>query len=200
MRPGETRNDAMSRIVMFVTIIVSVAFCTTADARHRHHHHRLGYGSVAPASERDGPAGWSTYVDPAAGTSLDYPANVFSVKEGAPEQGTGQRFRSADGRAKLTVYELPNSDNDTPRSYLRRHLLVDPSRFEYKRVTDSFFVVSGVRDGQTFYSRCNFAAERNGAMHCVYLEYPERETKAWDTIVTRISRTLHAPRSDQAQR
>jgi hypothetical protein len=30
-------------------------------------------------------------------------------------------------------------------------------------------------------------------MHCVYLEYPERDEKAWDGIVTRISRSLTVP-------
>ena len=29
-------------------------------------------------------------------------------------------------------------------------------------------------------------------MHCVYLQYPEREERAWDGIVTRISRSLGA--------
>lgn len=30
-------------------------------------------------------------------------------------------------------------------------------------------------------------------MHCVYLEYPNREERAWDGIVTRISRSLSGP-------
>jgi hypothetical protein len=43
----------------------------------------------------------------------------------------------------------------------------------------------GPGDGLTFYSRCNFLASQNGKMHCVYLEYPYREERAWDGIVTR---------------
>src|SRR5947209_2061210 len=172
----------MVRILAFVaSVIVSGAILyTPADARHRRHH--LGYASLAPADQSTGPAGWRTYVDPNTGTSLDYPANIFSITEGAPEQGTGQRFRSADNRAKLTVYQLANDQDDTPRSYLRRHLLVDPAHLGYERVTDKFFAISGIREDRTFYSRCNFAAGHKGAMHCVYLEYPEQETKSWDGI------------------
>jgi len=53
--------------------------------------------------------------------------------------------------------------------------------------------ISGTRNDLTFYSRCNFVPKPNGTMHCVYLEYPEREERAWDGIVTRISRSLGAP-------
>ncbi len=31
-------------------------------------------------------------------------------------------------------------------------------------------------------------------MHCVYLKYPEREERAWNEIVTRISRSLRSSR------
>jgi hypothetical protein len=66
------------------------------------------------------------------------------------------------------------------------------SDLTYDRITNKFFAISGRRGEATFYSRCNFAPE-NRNMHCVYLEYPEREEPAWDRIVTRISRSLRAP-------
>ena len=53
--------------------------------------------------------------------------------------------------------------------------------------------MTGTRNDLTFYSRCNFVPKPNGTMHCVYLQYPEREERAWDGIVTRISRSLGAP-------
>jgi hypothetical protein len=32
-------------------------------------------------------------------------------------------------------------------------------------------------------------------MHCIYMSYPERELRAWDRIVTRISLSLRGPRN-----
>jgi hypothetical protein len=47
-----------------------------------------------------------------------------------------------------------------------------------------------VRQGVVYYSRCNFSSEMGGAVHCFDLVYPQREQRAWDPIVTRISRSL----------
>src|SRR5947207_1800766 len=141
-----------------------------------------------------GPEGWSNYVNPEMGITVEYPANIFSVKaEGAPRQGSGTTFGTPDDRGKLAVYVVANEQRENPQSYLKNHLRIDPSRLTYKRITDKFFAISGMRDDLTFYSRCNFVMEQNGKMHCVYLEYPNREERAWDRIVTRISRSLSAP-------
>ncbi len=182
--------------------LAGVTLSAPADARHRRHHHsHHGRGSSGFALERgdfSGPEGWSTYVSPEAGTAVEYPTNVFSVREEASERESA-RFRTQDGRAKLSVYSLPDDDRESPRSYVQHHLRIDPSRLTYKRITDKFFAISGKRDDLTFYSRCNLVPKQNGKMHCVYLEYPYREERAWDGIVTRISRSLRGP-EDQAER
>jgi hypothetical protein len=133
---------------------------------------------------------WRTYVDPDRGTTVEYPAGLFPVAAGAPERGSGQEFHTADGRARLIVYTLPNEERRSPRSYLRRHLLIAPGALDYTRVTRQFFAISGVRDADVFYSRCNFPQLRRGDMRCIFLQYPQRETKAWDDVVTRISLSL----------
>lgn len=140
--------------------------------------------AAQPASS--GGADWRIHVDPDSGLKLDYPAGIFRVEAGSTEIGTGRRLRSADGRAELTVYTLPNTENDTPRSYLAKKLLLDRSQIIYRRVSDRFFVLSSIRNDRIFYSRCNFGR----AMRCFYLEYPQSEKRAWDHIVTRMSRSL----------
>jgi hypothetical protein len=57
-------------------------------------------------------------------------------------------------------------------------------------VTPNFFAISAADQGRVYYSRCNLSRRAAGRMHCIYLAYPERETKAWDGVVTRISRSL----------
>ena len=75
---------------------------------------------------RGGRLGWRPYVDERTGTRVDFPAALFSVDGGATERGIGRVFESDDGRAKFSAYALENEEGDTPRSYLRKFLKVNP--------------------------------------------------------------------------
>ena len=141
--------------------------------------------AAGAAAQMLGPGGWSV-LQGASGLAVEYPAGVFSVSAGPTEKGEGQKFRSADGRFEFAAYSLANADKDSPRAYLRKNLLVAPESLIYRRVTDQFFVMSSIRDGRIFYSRCNFTS----GIHCIYLEYPQAEKLAWDLIVTRVSTSL----------
>ena len=135
-------------------------------------------------------AGWRNYVDPRGGTSVDFPSNIFRVDAGETERGVGKLFRTEDGRAEFSIYSVENESNDTPQSYLRNNLMIDNDMIDYRRVTGRFFVVSGIREGKVFYSRCNF----RGRLHCIYLSYPREQLRAWDRIVTRVSYSLRGER------
>lgn len=145
----------------------------------------LAAGGTAAAQDR-----WATYHNARFGTTADYPADVFTVRAPPPANGDGQTFRTADGRAELLIYGTHNVEDDTPRSYVAKYH--NGPEVTYKRVTRSFFVVSGVRDGKIFYSRCNFPAEADGIIDCLALRYPADDKAAWDAIVTRISRSLRS--------
>jgi hypothetical protein len=132
---------------------------------------------------------WQTFADQ-FGTRVDYPADVFSHSGGQSERGTGERFRTADGDAVLEIYSLPNSPQFTPMSYLRTNLAMPRTELEYERVTPSFFAISNVREGMIYYSRCNFSRSPRPLISCIDLKYPEPQKRAWDDVVTRISRSL----------
>jgi hypothetical protein len=133
---------------------------------------------------------WTTSQTP--GAAVDYPANVFSVDAGPSPRGTGGHRQTADGRADFMFYVSPNEDHESPRSYVRKNLAVPKAKLDYVRITVRFFVVSGIESGRVFYSRCNYPRGSSGPMHCIYLLYPQAETRAWDGIVTRISRSLRS--------
>ena len=133
---------------------------------------------------------WDRYVDPQLGTSVEFPSNIFAVDGGPVQKGSGRQFESRDGQAKLAIYTIRNAEHDSPATYLKKHLMVNAGVFDYRRVTSRFFVVSGVRRGSVFYSRCNFEPKPQGKIGCIFIQYPERETKAWDRIVTRMSLSL----------
>jgi hypothetical protein len=140
--------------------------------------------------ERLAVADWDMFQEPRFGTRVEYPADVFSISEGPSTRGIGEHFRTADGRAQLMIYSLPNEAGDTPASFLRKNLMVGLVAADYRRVTASFFAISAHRNGVIYYSRCNFSSNAGGAAHCFDLTYPEREKLAWDDVVTRISRSL----------
>jgi hypothetical protein len=135
-------------------------------------------------------ADWTTFYVPDFGTQIEYPAAIFSKDEGASEKGIGRRFTSADGRSTFTVYSRANDDRDTPASYLRKNLKVNRSTLDYERIAPSFFAISSVRQGNIFYSRCNFSSDAGGAIHCFDMVYPQEAKRAFDYVVTRISRSL----------
>jgi len=133
---------------------------------------------------------WTTFVEPNLGTRLEYPSEVFTTHDGPAYRGIGERYTTSDGRATLTVYSQQNARHDTPRRYLRRYLVGPRRVLDYVRVTRSFFVVSGAVEGMIYYGRCNFSRRPERAVHCVELNYPAREKRDWDDIVTRISLSL----------
>jgi len=121
---------------------------------------------------------WARYHDADSGTSLDYPASVFTSPAGAPALGTGQRFTSHDGRAMLSIYSLPNTDRETPSSFLHKNIRAEVQQVQYQRVTPRFLALSTESEGRIYYTRCNFA--RTGVIHCFDLTYPADEKSEWD--------------------
>lgn len=130
---------------------------------------------------------WETYTIPETGTSVDIPSSIFSEQAGDPPEGYGQRFQSADGRAELTIQASAIDSSVSPASFLAKQH--PPPRIQYKRVTPRFFAVSSYKGDKVWYDRCNFS---KGFVHCVLINYPAREERAWDGIITRISMSLNA--------
>ena len=128
---------------------------------------------------------WRRYAIPATGLSVDVPISIFEEDRGAKEGTLDRHLFTKDYRANLTIKSFPNPDNDSPVAFLEK--LRPPADMQYRRVTPKFFAVSGVRDGYTWYNRCNRA---NGFMNCVLINYPAAEERQWDAVVTRISLSL----------
>lgn len=137
-------------------------------------------GTVSAASPE-----WRRYVIPNTGANVDVPVSIFTEDAGAPEGGIGQRFFTTDRRADLTIQSVPNPDNKSPAEFLRKRR--PPADIQYRRVTSRFFAVSSVRNGRTWYNRCN---RGTGYMNCVLINYPAAEERQWDAVVTRISLSL----------
>jgi hypothetical protein len=128
---------------------------------------------------------WRRYVIPGTGAGVDIPVSIFTEDAGPPEGAIGRRFLTRDRRADLTVQSVPNPENDSPAQFLQKRR--PPPGIQYKRVTPRFFAVSSIRNGRTWYNRCN---RSKGFMNCVLINYPAAEERQWDGVVTRISLSL----------
>jgi hypothetical protein len=129
--------------------------------------------------------GWLRFEVPTSGASVDIPTSIFSQRAGKPEPGDGARFTTPDRRADLTVVSIINTNGSSPAGYLASKK--PPRQIAYKRITSRFFAVSDIREGKTWYDRCNFAGR---FITCVLINYPADEERQWDDIVTRISLSL----------
>jgi hypothetical protein len=129
---------------------------------------------------------WGTYSNPRYGATADYPTDLFTMQDPPSENGDGQTFRTADGRAELTIYGTNNIDGERPEVYVPRHVNLDD--VSYKKIGSDFYVVSGTRGATIYYERCNFPNE--DVLVCFYISYPTAEKAAWDAIVTRIGQSL----------
>jgi hypothetical protein len=141
---------------------------------------------LRPAMSQD----WTTFVEPQFGTRLELPSQMFTVHEGPSIKGVGEEYITSDGRAALAIYSQRNLRREAPATYLKRNYKAPRRAMDYVRVTRSFFAVSAVNQGTIYYSRCNFSRRSGGTVHCFDLKYPASEKRAWDSIVTRISRSL----------
>jgi hypothetical protein len=132
---------------------------------------------------------WQVYTD-GYGTQVDYPSDIFYRSGGQSERGIGERFLTSDGQSVLDVYSIPNDTPVSPQEFLRANLKTPRNELEYERVTNSFFAISNVNEGMIYYSRCNFTRTPQPLISCIDLKYPQNQKRAWDGIVTRISRSL----------
>ena len=141
--------------------------------------------SLVPMAALAGSTEWRKYVIPDTGAKVDIPVSIFTEDAGPPEGAAGRRFFTRDHRADLTLQSIPNPDNDSPATFLAKKR--PPAGIQYKRVTPRFFAVSSIRNGRTWYNRCNRV---NEYMNCILINYPAEEERQWDAVVTRISLSL----------
>lgn len=130
---------------------------------------------------------WTVYTDE-RGTRIEYPNDIFSVARAG--EGAGRVLTTRDGRARLQMYSVPNARALSPSAYMRSQFPADRSTLTYDRVARNFFAISSRRADTIVYLRCNFSGNAGGSLHCVDLRYPAAEKRAWDGVVTRISRSL----------
>lgn len=135
---------------------------------------------------------WPLYRNERYGLSLRYPADVLQPEQ-TSEAGDGQAFISRDGNARLLVGALANSDRQSPAAYqeqIARDSYGD-YKVTYRRVSGSWFALSGEGNGKTFYEKVIFSC--NGRLiNSFAMIYSTAESGLFDRVVEGIEKSFRA--------
>jgi hypothetical protein len=130
----------------------------------------------------------ATYLNQRHGFSLSYPTARFRPQEPLSEEG--RVWVSHDGNAKLLAGALANADRMNLRDY--REFLLKQSypgaEIDYAPVNDTWFVLSGTRDGSMFYERVTFTCGGR-LINSWAILYPAGERRVYDRILEKVARS-----------
>lgn len=135
-------------------------------------------------------AAWAVYQDDTEKCRLDYASSVFTL--GKKDAEDFQRFSGPNKDIYFRVAGLPNDEGLSTRE-IRAEYIKNRGKAElvYERTNTDFLVLSGVRDQKIFYSK--IAVSPNNSNICVlHIVYPQKDKRAFDAIVTRMSRSFEA--------
>ena len=146
-------------------------------------------GSVKLAAQ--GAEETATYLNQRYGFTLSYPTARFRPQEPLSEEG--RVWVSHDGNARLLAGALPNADGMNLRDY--RELLLKQSypgaELDYAPVRDTWFVLSGTREGTMFYERVTFTCGGR-LINSWAMLYPVEERQVYDRVLEKVARTYRA--------
>jgi hypothetical protein len=135
---------------------------------------------------------WRNYQNARFGTSADIPVGFSMLPP--PENGDGQRFDGLGG--SITIYGGYNFTGSFSgyRSFLKQTLEEEGWKLTYTPSADTWFVFSGLNEGQILYQRVERPAGcSSDILHHIDFRYPARHKMMWEPIVERGAKTLDGP-------
>jgi hypothetical protein len=159
----------------------------------------IAAGAMLLASQAIAMGALLTYVNQRFGFTLSVPADIFEQgAAGSPEHGA--LWNSRDGRARLIAVATANDTNETLASY--RAFVLEQSykgaTIDYAPVRETWFVLSGTRDGRAFYERINLVC---GGRY-IYgwrIDYPVAEKRLYDRVIEHVHRTYRPGRGEDGR-
>ena len=140
------------------------------------------------------PQDWTEYRNERYGLSLEYPADLFVV-ERQTEAGDGQVFVATEGDARLLVGGFLNERGYSAASYqdyIAHHSYGD-YKLGYRRLGQTWFVLSGEGNGRIFYEKVMFTCGGR-LINSFAMIYPIDKRHIFDPIVERVEDTFRPAR------
>ncbi len=156
----------------------------------------LLFGFAAGSQAQD--AGWQRYEDFDYGFRIDLPLGLFELRENEAERMT---FFEVGGLGQIDIYGAENPEGLTPQEFM--DVLEQADRIAevtYRTGGRSWFVLSGYyrrerheAEELIFYAKFMFSPDRS-RLSAFEISYPLRDKRRFDPIVTRLEKSLRAPR------
>jgi hypothetical protein len=137
---------------------------------------------------------YTTYHNDRFGTTIDYPPEIFPVRERAPVNDDGRAFDSADKKARFVTNGAWNTEDDAIEDLFateQKFLVDDGVKVTYAKVGDDWFVVTGVKGDEIYYERF-LLSYQNQIINKFHIEYAASKRALYDPIVSRMARSLRA--------
>jgi hypothetical protein len=133
---------------------------------------------------------WAVYRDDTQKCSLMYASSVFA--RGGIDAENFQRFSGPNKDTYFRTLGLPNEEQLTPAEiraeYIKKKGTTD---LVYERTKRDFLVLSGYRGKNIFYTKIALSPDTE-TICVLHLSYPRKAKRAFDKIVTRMSRSFAA--------
>jgi len=142
------------------------------------------------------PGGIIEYRNQRFGFALSIPADVFRQGETRNAE-VGNLWVSHDGQARLIAGAQVNDGGETIQAY-RKYIMETTyagASYDYTPMRETWFVLSGMKDGQLFYERVTFACGGR-YIYGWQIMYPTTDRRRWDRIVEQIHRSYRPGRGE----
>jgi serine/threonine-protein kinase len=146
--------------------------------------------SIQPAAAET----YRVYANERFGATAEVPASWRA--DPPPANGDGLVFRSPDGHAALTVSGSLNIADTVAEAMRDQGTPNDGESVTYRKAGKRDVTLSGTKGDKIFY-RKSILVCRDQIWNSFHLEYPARDKKAYDALVTRVARSLRGGPSQQ---
>ncbi|MBC8035709.1 MAG: hypothetical protein H7X89_00610 [Rhizobiales bacterium] len=147
-------------------------------------------GTLAPTAARA--ESWAVYQDGLHECRLEYASDVFT--QDSLDEEKFQRFSGPNKQTYFRVKGLPNQEKWSPAQiraeYIKSRGAAD---VVYERTKRDFLVLSGFRGDNIFYTKVALSSD-NEIICVLDISYPRKAKRAFDAVVTRMSRSFAAER------
>ncbi|MEH6943134.1 hypothetical protein [Bacillus sp. JJ722] len=139
-----------------------------------------------PEEEKSETISYNTYTNERFGFTVKYP-NFFTPGK-APANNDGREF--SNGECSILAYGSNINiieENETIQTYYNRALLDISGTISYQKVSDNWYVVSYLSNGNITYQKGIITDE---SINTLIITYPSSEKEKYDTIVSEVAKTF----------
>ena len=133
---------------------------------------------------------WAKFRDDTEKCRLVYPSSVFTTS--STDEENYQRFSGPEGDTYFRILALENEDHLTPAEIKAEYIKKKGTKdLVYDRSKKDFLVLSGFQGRLIFYTKIALSSD-NETICVLHISYPRKAKRAFDAIVTRMSRSFSA--------